>query len=262
VIGVIALSAFLALFTALACGVFAGLRPVPARRIVWMDVLTWSAAWAGTEWLRSILFSGFPWLNIGYAHVDSPLAGWAPLLGVHGVAFFAAFVAAALSLALRPSAALQKPAPAIAMTALALLLSGELLMQVDWSSAYGKPLNIQLVQGNIDQSEKFDPALFDQGLMRHLKLAAEPSALGEPAADLIVLPETVLPVFQDQLDSTVWKAWHDIARNQRSTIAMGVPLRTTDSSGTLTYTNSAIGFDATTSVQQLAAGTMPQRYDK
>src|SRR5699024_12617703 len=62
-----------------ACGVFAGLRPVPARRIVWMDVLTWSAAWAGTEWLRSILFSGFPWLNIGYAHVDSPLAGWAPL---------------------------------------------------------------------------------------------------------------------------------------------------------------------------------------
>src|SRR5699024_4777277 len=149
---------------------------VSVRGKVWLDVLTWSSVWAGAEWLRSILFSGFPWLNIGYAHVDSALAGWAPLLGVHGVAFFAAFVAAALSILLRPSAAQQKSTVSVVIIAFTLLFAGQLLMRVDWSSAHGKPLNIRLVQGNIEQSQKFDPNLFERGLIRHLQLAAKPPA--------------------------------------------------------------------------------------
>lgn len=145
-VGVVGLSAFLALFTGFSCGLFVWLRPVSVRGKVWLDVLTWSSVWAGAEWLRSILFSGFPWLNIGYAHVDSALAGWAPLLGVHGIGFFAAFVAAALSILLRPSAAQQKSTVSVVIIALTLLFAGQLLMRVDWSSAHGTPLNIRLVQ--------------------------------------------------------------------------------------------------------------------
>ena len=86
---VLLLSAFLAIFPATACALarHAPLEPdsPPARALT--GALTWAALWAGFEWVRAVLLTGFPWLNIGYAHVDSPLAGWAPLLGVHGMAW-------------------------------------------------------------------------------------------------------------------------------------------------------------------------------
>lgn len=147
-------------------------------------------------------------------------------------------------------------------TALALAATGELLFRVQWSSTYGKPLNVRLVQGNIEQSHKFDPALLDHGILRHLRLAAQRYGPNEPPPDLIVLPETVLPVFQDQLDPEVWEAWRDVAQSQDSTIIMGLPLSTVGSDGRQRYTNSAIGFDASTPVQQLVSGAIPQRYDK
>src|SRR5690606_21454907 len=67
------------------------------RSAPWLFAVTWAAAWAGLEWVRGSLFTGFRWLNIGYGHVDGVLAGWAPLLGVYGVAFMAALVAACLA---------------------------------------------------------------------------------------------------------------------------------------------------------------------
>ena len=91
---------------------------------------------------------------------------------------------------------------------------------------------------------------------------AQPPAAGEPAPDLIVLPETVLPLFQDQLDMQVWETWREVAARQRSAIAMGVPLHTLEADGRHRYTNSAIGFDADTPAEQIAAGTVAQRYDK
>ncbi|HEY9275454.1 MAG TPA: apolipoprotein N-acyltransferase, partial [Achromobacter sp.] len=100
VAAVLALSAFLALFPATASALarrYAPLEPdSPPARIL-SGTLAWAAMWAAFEWLRAVLLTGFPWLNIGYAQVDSPIAGWAPLLGVHGMAFLAAFVAAALA---------------------------------------------------------------------------------------------------------------------------------------------------------------------
>ena len=52
--------------------------------------------------------------------------------------------------------------------ALALAATGWLLARIDWSRPFGEPLNVRLIQGNIEQSQKFDPALLDQSLRRHL----------------------------------------------------------------------------------------------
>jgi len=268
--GVLALSAFLGLFAGLAGALAVWLRPAGARHTPLRAALAWAAAWAATEWLRAVLFSGFPWLNIGYAHIDDPIAGWAPLLGVHGMALLAAFAAAALACLwpaparagddVRPQPRLRAAAPAL--LALLLAAAGWPLSRIGWSTPEGRPLNVRLVQGNIEQSQKFDPALLEQGVVRHLQLAALPPAPGEPTPDLIVLPETVLPVFQDQLDPQVWDVWRKVAQRQNAAIAMGVPLHTRQDDGTDRYTNSAIGFDAATPAEQMRDGRTPMRYDK
>ena len=53
----------------------------------WLLLLVAPAAWVAIEWLRGWVFTGFPWLAVGYAQIDGWLAGWAPVLGVYGVSF-------------------------------------------------------------------------------------------------------------------------------------------------------------------------------
>ena len=55
------------------------------------------AAWVLMEWTRGWLLTGFPWLELGYSQIDWPLAGWFPVLGVHGVSFMTALSAGALA---------------------------------------------------------------------------------------------------------------------------------------------------------------------
>ncbi len=272
VAGVLALSGFLALFPAAACMLARWLCPPPAQgepdpsptRRLLVAAMAWAAAWALLEWLRATVLTGFPWLNIGYAHVDSPLAGWAPVLGVHGMALLAAFAAAALAglwQAVRAGGpARQVDARRALACALALLLvaAGWPLHGIAWSRPTGAPLQVRLVQGNVEQSQKFDPALMELGLRRHLELASLPA----PPADLIILPETVLPVFQDLLDPRMWEAWRAVAARNQATVAMGVPLRSPGADGQTRYTNSVIGFDATTPLAQLRGGATALRYDK
>lgn len=86
-------SAFLSLFTALAGYLQARFRVA----IHWRTLLVMPAAWVLIEWLRGMIFTGFPWLTLGYAHSDSPLAGYAPLLGAYGVSLVAAVSAGLLA---------------------------------------------------------------------------------------------------------------------------------------------------------------------
>ena len=266
VAAVLALSAFLALFPATAGALarrYAPLAPDAAPARILSATLAWAAMWAAFEWLRAVLLTGFPWLNIGYAQVDGPIAGWAPLLGVHGMAFISAFAAAALASLWQPSKKSRHGSrhALAAGIALALAAAGWPLSRIDWSAPAGEPLNVRLVQGNIEQSQKFDPALLEQSLVRHLDLAAMPPAPGVPDPQLVILPETVLPVFQDQLDPRVWDAWRGVAAQRNTVIAMGVPLHDRVD-GRDRYTNSVMGFDGNTPVEHLVAGATAMRYDK
>jgi apolipoprotein N-acyltransferase len=263
--GVLALSGFIALFPA-AGGVLARwLAPLspndrPAHRL--RAALAFACGWAALEWVRGSLWTGFPWLNIGYAHVDSPFAGWAPILGVYGIAWLAAFAAAALAALWRPADAPRDPRNAMpAALAVIAALAGWGLAQIQWSHADGAPLAVRLIQGNIEQSQKFDPGQMEKGLLQHMNQASMPPAAGTPAPRLIILPETVLPVFQDQLDPRAWDLWRRIAQERDATIVMGIPLHQRVD-GDDRYTNSAIGFDGSTPVDALRAGTVAMRYDK
>ncbi|HRK56675.1 MAG TPA: apolipoprotein N-acyltransferase, partial [Burkholderiaceae bacterium] len=130
--------AWLALFPALALGLAARFQPRPYLHLG----LALPACWALTEWLRGVIFTGFPWLATGYAHTDGPLAGYAPILGVYGVTGIAAALAASLAL-------LSRRKPLGASLSAAIVLGGLGLGQINWASAHGEPLKVRLIQGGV-----------------------------------------------------------------------------------------------------------------
>ncbi len=182
--------AYLALFPAVTGWVCARLAaPASGERLAIA-----AACWTLTEWLRSWLLSGFPWLSVGYALTDSPLAGYAPIGGVFFVGLATTLTAALLAyLALAPRS-IRHVATLFAMGALAgIWIAGAGLRVIEWSRPAGEPVTVSLVQGNVRQEIKFDPQYRDQTLAVYADLVAR--AKGR----LTVLPESALPMFADEV---------------------------------------------------------------
>lgn len=171
------LFSFLALYPAAALALWAWVRPrvSPAGA-----AFAFAACWLAGELARATWLTGFPWIAGGYAHTVGPLAHWAPWIGVYGIGFLAAWLAAA--------PVLHRPHGRLAVTAapFVLLLGGVALPQ-HFTQSSGA-LNLTLLQPNVSQAQKFDPAWmaqqFDQ-LMRQVEAAP---------AGVVIGPESVLPV--------------------------------------------------------------------
>ena len=234
-------------------------RPDPGA-VVWAAAV-WAACWTLAEWLRGTLFTGFPWLNIAYGQVEGVFAPWAALTGVYGVAWLSAFTSAAVALAIlgRQSGRDVQAATAVAVSLL-LGVAGIALSHVAWSRPFGQPILVRLVQGNIPQSQKFDPALIERGIADYIMMARMPPKEEGQEPDVIVLPETVVPLLQNRMQPQVWESWIDVARKRGSTLLMGVPLHDRDGARDL-YTNSAIAITADTRVEDIISADVP-RYDK
>ncbi|CAN1570012.1 Lnt Apolipoprotein N-acyltransferase [Burkholderiaceae bacterium] len=274
IVALVALSAYLALFASLAAWLVHQIKAVSQSSLsatLWSS-FAWASAWTISEWLRATLFTGFPWLNIGYAHVDSWFAGWSSILGLYGVTFVTAFSAAAIAalVGLRPRTQVQTHRDTatrattalhgvVGLLALAFAFIGLALGHIQWSTPAGSPLVVRLIQGNVDQGVKFSPDHLYKIIQQHQRLAATPAPAGSPQPQVVLLPETVMAVFQHQIAPAAWQAWIDVAKAQQSTILIGSALYDTKTGA---YTNSVIGIDAATTAQQLVEATMVQRYDK
>ena len=164
------------------------LKPGSTRAWLVLPVL-----WVLLEWLRGWALSGFPWLSLGYAMIDSPLKGWAPLFGVYGVTWAAATIAVALNVCLSPGVAIVRRLIALAAI-VALFLIPALLARHDWTRAAGSPISIAAVQGAVSQDQKWQAKNLDETMKRYSRLTAQ--AWG---ARLIVWPEAALPVLADEI---------------------------------------------------------------
>ena len=160
-------AAFLALFPAL--GGYVQARLLASGEI--RAALVMPAAWVLIEWLRGTIFTGFPWLTFGYAHHDSPLAGYAPLFGVYGVSLVAAVSAGLLATLLRERRSRMGQA-ALAILAM-LWIGGALLRNVTWTQPLGEPFSVALVQGNIAQDIKFNEDALVGTLETYRRLALQ-----------------------------------------------------------------------------------------
>ena len=234
-------ASYLALWPALAGFVQGRLAGVaPACLIV-------PSAWCLAEWLRGWIFTGFPWLGLGYAHTDGPLAGFAPVIGVHGINFVVALVATlaaalAAGLARRPPGGPLSRRWRTALLIMGVLGAGAALRSVQWAEPHGSPLRIALLQGNIAQDLKFDEGRFDATLALYRRLVeAHP-------ATLVVLPETALPRMQHAIPPKFLADLAALARARGADIVYGVPLAESRDR----YFNSALSLGE----------SMPQRYDK
>lgn len=178
-------------------------------------LLLMPALLVSAEWLRGLMFTGFPWLASGYSQVpDSPLAGYAPLLGVYGVSLAVAVSAAVLLFVLQVR---WSTSGKIALGSLyALWLSGWALQHVAWTQPYGDPLKVSLLQGNIPQEEKFSQEMLVGSLETYRRLAQGSDAR------LIVMPETAFPMLRHNVPPYYQEILREHMRQNGGDILIGV----------------------------------------
>ena len=178
------------------------------------SLLVFPAVWALLEWFRGWFLTGFPWLQLGYSQIDTPLSGFAPIAGVYGVSWALAFTAAAL-LAMLYLRARQRRG---LLGLLVCIWSGaQLLKSVQWTQALGEPFQATLIQANIPLQTKWSPEQREDTLKIYAEMTRQ-----HWDSRLIVWPETALPVIYDSLDPLFINSFNKEAVQQGSDILFGV----------------------------------------
>ena len=235
------LCSYLALFPALAAWLTA--YAAPQSRWKYGPFL-----WVATEWWRSSLLGGFPWLGLGYTQVSaSPLAGYAPVFGAFGVSLVTACVASLLAqmmlLQWQPAAfkshafdnhfvqGAQRLRRRLWVLLLSMVLIGAGLSRGNWSYPLELPFTVSLLQGNIDQRQKWQNP--QENINVYLDLL-----LQTPKSTLIVLPETALGMMLHEIPTEVRSLLRRVAQEQQSHLLFGSIVLRADGR----YTNSVVGF--------------------
>ncbi len=189
------------LFTAPMAGALTLCARTPARMLFFFPI-----AWVGAEYLRSFLFSGFPWELLGYSQYRRlHLIQISDILGVYGISALVAFANAALLAAVL--AAVRRPwqknevsgrlalgslAAAAVLTGAAWAYGAVRIAEVDRLAAAAPTARIAAIQGNIAQSQKWDPAFQAATIEKYLRLSRSALSLNP---DLVVWPESAAPFY-------------------------------------------------------------------
>lgn len=188
------LPAGLAIFWGLAAAVAGAFWREDAGRVVVLAL-----ALATTEWLRSHVFTGFPWNLIGYA-LTAPLElmQWAAYVGVHGLTLIACVLLpmplVLLGSQCRPAATL-RVVSLVAAALAAMFATGHLRLAQATTAPKGAPV-VRLVQPSIPQTEKWRPENQRRIFETHLALSLVGPGGGQSGLDgvaLVVWPEAAMP---------------------------------------------------------------------
>ena len=194
-------------------------------------LLAFPASWVLFEWLRGWIFTGFPWLFLGYSQISHPLKGLAPIFGVYGVSF-----AAALSCGVIVSAFTIRKIIPITFAFVILIfvwLSSGFLTQINWTKTTGNPIEVSLIQGNISQPVKWQADSLSFILLRYRNLTKK-----HWNSQLIVWPEAGIPAFRWQVQYYL-EDLEKKAKQHHTTIVIGI---LTENRQTKQYYNSMLAF--------------------
>ena len=183
--------------------------------IVVMPVL-----WMLSEWLRSWGILGFPWLNIGYSQIDTPISSLAPLLGVYGVGWFTALISALLVV-------LFLVAKRISVALIGVLFifwfALNLLGGINWTIEKSDGFSVALIQGAIPQEDKWRPEQRQKTLDLYLSLSEQ-----YQDSQLIIWPETAIPVLHHQAQEII-QQMASTAKREEHDYLVGIPFKDLDS---------------------------------
>lgn len=207
------LCAFMASFIALVGGL--SVRFARDERL--HCVILIAVFWSISDWVRSWIFTGFPWLTIGYSQIPaSPLAGFAPVMGIYGVSLLTVLLASLSAYFLINQKLKLVTQQKLAFGILSIIVLGFGLSRVTWSQATSKPISVALLQGNVAQSIKWDPNVAEATMQQYLGMAMKSQA------QLIVMPETALPILSSQMPKPMAEALKNHAIHNHGDIVFGI----------------------------------------
>jgi apolipoprotein N-acyltransferase len=178
-------------------------------------VLLFSSCWVFWEIVRTVLFTGFPWLFLGYSTLGTSLQSYAPLFGVYGISFILTLTAGVLIYCLqRPKSWHQ---PVSLLLPITLWIIGSLLHNVAWTQPGEQSLKVTLVQGNINQFIKWQSTNLSDILAVYNK---ETSLHWD--SNLIVWPEAAIPTTQD-IAQDYLNSLDAEAKQHRAALIVGLP---------------------------------------
>lgn len=195
---------------------------------IFIKSIGFSALWVLFEYIRANLFTGFPWLLLGYSQIDTPMQYLAPIIGVYGLSFLVALSGCFLTIAwiyLKESKkANKKKAYYFLIIMLLLYLFPQSLSSIHWtkpvSSSYSHTslVSVSIVQGNISEEEKWVPGAYQKTLQHYIALTK--TIL--PETKIIIWPEGAIPVPYPQAQFFLQQLSNFIQKNH-ATLVAGIP---------------------------------------
>lgn len=208
VFSLIVLCAYLSLFPAMA-GWISSAR---IFRTSWIWPWIVAALWTLSEWLRGTLFTGFPWLAVGYSQSPyGPLSGFAAVVGVYGISLLLLLSASWLACWLE-----NRRAWRFCVALCGIWVAGFGLQQVNWVKPEGEPVTFSLLQGNIPQDLKWQPDHLATTMQTYVQL------IKDSPSKLIVTPEISFPLFREQVPPEYLSMLADHARVNQGDVLIGM----------------------------------------
>jgi len=178
-------------------------------------LMVYPVSWVLFEWLRSYIFTGFPWVFLGYSQLNTPLAGFAPIASVYAVSFGCVMISACLIGIFYPN---RVRWPSLAIILL-ILGTGYGASTRHWTKRTDKSIPVRVVQGNIAQQLKWDPNQLIANLMTYDQLMLS----NLTPNTLMIWPENAIPAFQFQVQPYI-KSLTQTLNTHKMGLITGIPL--------------------------------------
>lgn len=189
---------------------------IPQRNNLWLLALP--AIWVLSEWSRSWILTGFPWLYAGYSHTDTWMSGWAPIGGVFLLSYFTALAAMVLAQS-RFHKNLPLPLAGYALIAM-IFLSGFALQKIHWTQPAEKQISVALIQPNVNQNDKWSFSMRNEILQKLLNQTQD-----YWGSEIIIWPEGAIPSLYTQITDFLDTA-HQQALKHNTALITGLPFNT------------------------------------